>query len=88
MKIEVSEKFFSDSQKLKNIKLKKRLDDILTLIQKAETTQQLPHLKKMTGFKNAFRVRVGNYRLGFVFENNTVKLGRFLHRKDIYKYFP
>lgn len=44
--------------------------------------------KKLTGFKNAYRIRMGEYRIGFVFENGTIELIRILGRKDIYKYFP
>ena len=31
---------------------------------------------------------MGNYRIGFLFEDETVKLSRVLNRKDVYKYFP
>jgi len=40
------------------------------------------------GFPGYFRIRVGDYRLGFSFHNDTVTLIRFLHRKEIYRYFP
>jgi mRNA-degrading endonuclease RelE of RelBE toxin-antitoxin system len=42
----------------------------------------------LTGFKTAYRLRLGNYRIGFFFENETAELVRVLNRKDIYKYFP
>jgi mRNA-degrading endonuclease RelE of RelBE toxin-antitoxin system len=31
---------------------------------------------------------MGDYRIGFIFEENIIKLSRVLNRKDIYRYFP
>jgi mRNA interferase RelE/StbE len=49
---------------------------------------EVNNLKKMEGTTNYFRVRVGDYRIGIFFNNNTVIVSRFLHRKEIYRYFP
>ena len=42
----------------------------------------------MKGHSYAYRIRIGDYRLGFYFEDNTIFLARFLKRSDIYKVFP
>jgi len=42
----------------------------------------------MTGYKNAYRIRLGNYRIGFLMIADELILNRVLHRKDIYDYFP
>lgn len=42
----------------------------------------------MKGFRNAFRIRIKDYRLGFYLEKDTILISRLLNRKDIYKYFP
>jgi mRNA-degrading endonuclease RelE of RelBE toxin-antitoxin system len=34
------------------------------------------------------RFRVADYRIGFIFDGQTVIFFRVLHRKDIYRYFP
>ncbi len=39
-------------------------------------------------YQNFYRIQVGAYRLGFVLEENTIVLVRFLHRKEIYRFFP
>ncbi|WP_374754821.1 type II toxin-antitoxin system RelE family toxin [Dyadobacter psychrophilus] len=44
--------------------------------------------KKLKGFSNAYRIRIGDYRVGIFVENNIVELARIAHRKDIYKVFP
>ena len=35
-----------------------------------------------------YRIRVGDYRVGFVFEQGAVTFVRCLNRKEIYRYFP
>lgn len=45
-------------------------------------------IKSIQGFKNYFRIKLGNYRIGFKKENESVIFMRILHRKDIYKNFP
>lgn len=64
---------------------------ILSIIEAAaasDTTQGIPNLKKLSGFKNCFRIRMGDYRIGVVVEGNKVIFAAFDHRSDIYKYFP
>ena len=42
----------------------------------------------MSGHNNSFRIKIGDYRLSIVNENNIIYLVQFEHRKDIYKKFP
>ena len=42
----------------------------------------------MKGYKDFYRIRIGDYRLGLYTENHHVILSRLLPRKDIYKRFP
>ena len=43
----------------------------------------------MKGFKNFYRIKSGDYRLGFeLINNDTIYFIAFAHRKDIYKKFP
>jgi mRNA-degrading endonuclease RelE of RelBE toxin-antitoxin system len=49
---------------------------------------ELSSCKKLSGFKTAYRIRLGNFRIGFFYEKNTVELVRVLDRKNMYKYFP
>jgi mRNA interferase RelE/StbE len=47
-------------------------------------------IKKMTGYKDKYRIRVGNYRLGLTVDikQQIITLNRIAHRKDIYNIFP
>ncbi len=41
-------------------------------------------VKRLTNFTPEYRLRVGNYRVLFEIEDNTVVIQRILHRKDAY----
>lgn len=45
-------------------------------------------IKPIQGFKNYYRIKLGNYRVGFKKESENIIFMRVLHRKDIYKNFP
>lgn len=88
MKYEVSEKFYKDVEKIAQHEIKARLEALIELIETVNRLNEIPSVKKLKGYKNAHRIRIGNYRLGVVYDGGILKLGRFLHRRGIYKYFP
>jgi len=49
---------------------------------------EIDGLKKLKGEQEAYRLRIGEYRLGFLLRSGDVVLVRFLDRKNIYRYFP
>ncbi len=44
----------------------------------------IQNIKKLTNFEPAYRLRVGNYRVLFDIVNDTVIIGRVLHRQHSY----
>ncbi len=50
--------------------------------------KNIKNLKRLKNFESAYRIRVGDYRIGFFFEEETIVFTRVLHRKEIYRYFP
>jgi mRNA interferase RelE/StbE len=42
----------------------------------------------MKGYTNFYRIKTGDYRIGFEYKDGEIIIYRVLHRKDIYKYFP
>lgn len=48
----------------------------------------IANLKRLRGNDGAYRIRIGDYRVGLTFDGETVTFRRALHRKDIYRYFP
>jgi len=88
MKVEFLKRFSKDLDDIKAKAVKQAVLRIIELMETAETLDKISNIKKLKGHKSAYRVRVGDYRLGFFFENSTILLARFLHRKEIYKIFP
>jgi mRNA interferase RelE/StbE len=43
------------------------------------------NVKKLTNFEPAYRLRVGDYRILFDVTEDTIEIGRILHRKESYK---
>jgi mRNA interferase RelE/StbE len=87
MIVSVSRSFQKDSIKLPP-HIKKELYSIIRHLQSSENLVEFPNCKKLSGFNNAYRIRLGNYRIGFFYSNKEAELVRILHRKDVYRYFP
>jgi mRNA-degrading endonuclease RelE of RelBE toxin-antitoxin system len=49
---------------------------------------EISNIKKLKDADSAYRLRVGDYRIGFTVAEDTITFVRVLHRQDIYRYFP
>jgi mRNA interferase RelE/StbE len=49
---------------------------------------QIPNIGKLKGYSNYYKIRIGDYRIGLKYNDDTLIFERILHRKDIYKVFP
>jgi len=88
VKIEFRKSFTKDLKTVSDKSILKRVKEIIETVERANTLSEISNRKKLKGNGNYFRVRMGEYRLGFALENDTIIFVRFLHRKEIYKYFP
>ena len=88
MRIEVSSNFNKDISKLRDKKLILAVKVALQQIEQAHSLAEVPNVKKLQGKSNYFRLRINDYRIGIFVDNNKVTIVRFLHRKEIYRYFP
>jgi mRNA interferase RelE/StbE len=88
MKLEVQKSFEKDIEKITDKKLAKQLNAILEELETSQSLADVRPLKKMKAKGNYYRIRIGNYRLGLKQEKEVLILLRFMHRKDIYSYFP
>ena len=88
MLVVVASSFNKDISKLQDKKLLLAIREALQLIESSSSLNDIPHLKKLAGTSGHFRIRISEYRMGIFVENNTVTIVRFLHRKEIYRYFP
>jgi mRNA interferase RelE/StbE len=64
--------------------LKNRIKEVL---KELETTWPMVRLdmKKLKGYDNNYRIRVGDYRILFFRESGTAKVYDVSHRRDVYK---
>ena len=88
MKVEFLEAFTKDIDRLHERGVKKTIVGILANCERASSLKDIPNVKKLKGYKNAYRIRLGEYRLGFYFENGVIEFARLLNRKEIYRSFP
>ena len=68
------------------------LEEIVTTIesaQEASTVDDIPGIKKMRNYQNAYRIRIENYRIGILYQSgSTMEFVCVLHRSVVYKQFP
>jgi mRNA interferase RelE/StbE len=88
MKTEFLKQFYKDIDKISVQSVRNDVINAIKNIEAANSPGEIKGLKKLTGYKNAFRVKIGNYRIGLIIEKNIVEFARVLHRKDVYKVFP
>lgn len=88
MRVLFDKSFLQDIGKVTDQKLKTRISMCIRSIEEAESLTEIPHLSKMKGHAFAYRIRLGDYRIGLFKEKEVVKFIRVLHRKDIYTFFP
>lgn len=88
MKTAFKETFQRDLLSVKDKRLLRRVKAVIETIEGAPSLADLPNLKALKGAKNYFRLRIGDYRVGLVMDDETVIFVRLLHRKDIYRFFP
>ena len=88
MKVIVTRQFEKDVNKELSKTMQLKLADIIEELQNSSTLYSIKDIKKLKGYKTAYRIRMGNYRIGFILEENTIKLSRVMDRKKIYRYFP
>ena len=66
-----------------------RIESIVFDKLESENPFQLGYLKKMKGYPNKYKIRVGDYRIGLsVDKKSKTLICQIAHRREIYKIFP
>ena len=65
-----------------------RIEKTILELEEVDTLRDVRHLKKLHGRRGFFRIRVGDYRVGFTFLSGVITLVRCLDRKEFYRRFP
>jgi mRNA interferase RelE/StbE len=79
--------FFRDVKKAPSV-LRSEVDRAIIQIENAVSLKEISDVKKLKGYKTAYRIKIGTYRLCFLYDDNVIIITRFLPRKDVYRFFP
>ena len=58
-------RFLSDLKKIKHPKIKRQIIALIETLETAKNLDDLSNFKKISGYGFAYRLRMGDYRLGF-----------------------
>lgn len=87
MQVAYRNNFDRDLRRIRNRSIRVRIQAAIEQVKAANDLTEIRNIRKLHG-GNHFRIRVGNYRLGFRLENDTVVFTRCLLRRDFYQRFP
>jgi len=88
VKVDFKKSFTNDLKKIKNKELRQRVRKSIEQVEQAPNLHAVHNLSRLSGTGGYFRIRLADYRIGLKIEDNVVTFVRFLHRKEIYRYFP
>ncbi|MDT8411502.1 MAG: type II toxin-antitoxin system mRNA interferase toxin, RelE/StbE family [Vicingaceae bacterium] len=88
MKLLFEDQFSKDLDKIIDKNTLKKVAKVIDSLEKEPSLTKITNLKKLKGIDAAYRIRLGDYRLCFFYQNQTAIITRILHRKHVYKYFP
>ncbi|MBI2949318.1 MAG: type II toxin-antitoxin system RelE/ParE family toxin [Verrucomicrobia bacterium] len=77
--------FNHDLEAITDARLLRRVESVMD---EADSLAGFPQLKRLRGCSASYRVRIGDFRLGLHVIGECVTCVRFLHRREIYRYFP
>jgi mRNA interferase RelE/StbE len=89
MIVEFDKSFEKSLYKVHDQKVLGQLKKIVLQIEKSPSLINFPRLKKLSGYSDYYRIRIGDYRIGIELINeNIVRFIIIANRKDIYRMFP
>ena len=90
MELETAPAFTRDIRRLRDAALRRRVDAVITQLDAASSLAEIAGVRRVVVPASGlcYRIRIGQYRLGIAIVGDTVVLVRFLHRSEIYRYFP
>jgi len=88
-KVQYKKKFLKELVSLPS-DLQSRIETIVFQELETDNPFQLSYIDKMKGYKDKYKIRVGNYRIGLTIskKTQTIICERVAHRREIYQIFP
>jgi len=72
MEVEFLSKFSDDLDSISQKSIKAKIAGLIEQFETAGSLSEIQQIKKLTGHRNAFRIRIGNYRIGIFVEGSKV----------------
>lgn len=89
MKVEFDNSFYRSLDRISTQYILNKIRKIIIEIEGAISLREIKNLKKLSGYSNYYRIKFGDYRIGFeLISKDTIRLIVVSHRKDIYRTFP
>ena len=88
MKVEFRNSFIRDLRRVRDKSVKDRVNAEIQRIEEVDDLKKVSNVRKLSGSGNYYRVRIGEYRLGVLLNQDTAIFVRCLPRRDINRYFP
>ncbi len=88
MNIRYESSFEKDLRKIRDKDLLQKIKDAINEVKKAKNTKDINSLKKLKGYETFYRIKLGDYRIGIEIIRDEMIFTRFLHRKEVYRFFP
>jgi mRNA interferase RelE/StbE len=80
--------FLRDVRKLRDREVRERVERSIRNVEVAPDVERIAQFRWLTGAAGHGRIRVGDWRIGVIVEEETVTFVRCLHRREVYQYFP
>lgn len=88
MNTEFTRKFSQQVMVCNDQKIRNKILETIQFCTKASSMSEVRNVKKLSGYKNYYRIRIGDYRIGIEVNKDIIIFAAFDHRSNIYKYFP
>jgi len=88
-KVEYTKTFLKELAQLPK-EIQSRGEEIAFKELPSENPFEIGYVEQMTGYRDKYKIRIGNYRMGITVIKNEklIICQRIAHRKDIYRVFP
>lgn len=73
MKVEFLEEFSKDLDDIRVPFVKKAIERVILEAESANSIHQMRNVKKMSGLRIAYRIRIGDYRIGVYYEKGVIQ---------------
>ena len=88
MTVRFKKTFFKDLERLPADIRSKVEQLVFVAIPSSHSLTELAKVKKLKGYDRFYRMRIGDFRVGFELREEIIVVHRVLRRNDIYRYFP